>query len=107
MILNSLDQSVAAEQLAAFNKTFEFYNSWDILTDGMKEAFLRRREMFSWGSYGKDAKQPRKEILIKDLSDLHICAILETQLHIKGTPTEWLLKIEQSYRKEKGIEVKE
>ena len=105
--MNSLDHPVAAEQLAAFNKTFEFYNSWDILTDGMKEAFLRRREMFSWGSYGKDGKQPRKEILIKDLSDSHICAILETQHHIKGTPTEWLLRIEQSYRKEKGIEVRE
>ena len=104
--MNSLDQSVA-EQLAAFNKTFEFYNSWDILTDGMKETFLKRREVHSWGSYGKDAKQPRKEILIKDLSDLHISAILKTQWHIKGTPTEWLLKIEQSYRKEKGIEVKE
>lgn len=105
--MNSLNQSVAAEQLAAFNKTFEFYNSWDILTDGMKETFLRRREMFSWGSYGKDGKQPRKEIFIKDLSDLHISAILETQWHIKGTPTEWMMKIEQSYRKEKGIEVKE
>ena len=103
--MNSIDQSVAAEQLAAFNKTFEFYNSWDILTDGMKETFLKRREVHSWGSYGKDGKQPRKEILIKDLSDLHICAILETQYRIKGTPTEWLLKIEQSYRKEKGIEV--
>ena len=34
----------AAEQLAAFNKTFEFYNSWDTLTDEMKETFLRRRE---------------------------------------------------------------
>lgn len=105
--MNSLDQSVAAEQLAAVAKTFEFYNSWDILTDGMKETFLKRREVHSWGSYGKDGKQPRKEILIKDLSDLHICAILETQQHIKGTPTEWLLKIEQSYRKEKGIEVTE
>jgi len=105
--MNSLDQSVAAEQLAALNKTFEFYNSWDILTDGMKETFLKRREVHSWGSYGKDGKQPRKEILIKDLSDLHICAILDTQWHIKGSPTEWLLKIEQSYRKEKGIEVTE
>ena len=61
----------------------------------------------TWGSYGKDGNQPRKEIFIKDLSDLHICAILETQYRIKGTPTEWLLKIEQSYRKEKGIEVRE
>ena len=61
----------------------------------------------AWGSYGKDGKQPRKAILIKDLSDLHLSAILETQLHIIGTTTEWMMKMEQSYRKEEGIEVKE
>ena len=82
-------------------------DSFRDLSNRLKEVFFNIREEMTWGSYGKDAKQPRKEILIKDLSDLHICAILETQLHIKGTPTEWLLKIEQSYRKEKGIEVKE
>ncbi len=95
--MNSLEESV--------NQLFQILNSYDKLSDGMKELFLKRRETLAWGSYGKDGKQPRKEIAIKDLSDLHICAILETQLHIKGTPTEWLLKIEQSYRKEKGIEV--
>lgn len=82
-------------------------DSFDKLSERMKGVFLNVREELTWGSYGKDAKQPRKEIFIKDLSDLHISAILETQWHIKGTPTEWLLKIEQSYRKEKGIEVKE
>jgi hypothetical protein len=95
--MNSLEESV--------NQLFQILNSYDKLSDGLKELFLKRRETLAWGSYGKDGKQPRKEIAIKDLSDLHICAILETQLHIKGTPTEWLLKIEQSYRKEKGIEV--
>lgn len=80
-------------------------DSFRDLSNRLKEVFFNIREEMTWGSYGKDAKQPRKEILIKDLSDLHICAILETQHHIKGTPTEWLLKIEQSYRKEKGIEV--
>lgn len=95
--MNSLEESV--------NQLFQILNSYDKLSDGLKELFLKRRETLTWGSYGKDGKQPRKEIAIKDLSDLHICAILETQLHIKGTPTEWLLKIEQSYRKEKGIEV--
>ena len=95
--MNSLEESV--------NQLFQISNSYDKLSDGLKELFLKRRETLTWGSYGKDGKQPRKEIAIKDLSDLHICAILETQLHIKGTPTEWLLKIEQSYRKEKGIKV--
>ena len=82
-------------------------DSFSLMTEPLKQAFFTLRNSRTWGSYGKDAKQPRKEILIKDLSDLHICAILETQWHIKGTQTEWLLKIEQSYRKEKGIEVKE
>ena len=82
-------------------------DSFRDLSNRLKEVFFNIREEMTWGSYGKDGNQPRKEILIKDLSDLHICAILETQYRIKGTPTEWLLKIEQSYRKEKGIEVKE
>ena len=105
--MNSLDQSVAAELLAVMNQNFMLHDSWEKLSGTLKQVFFAWREVVSWGSYGKDAKQPRKEILIKDLSDLHICAILETQHHIKGTPTEWLLKIEQSYRKEKGIEVRE
>lgn len=97
--MNSLEESV--------NLLFQILDTYDKLSDGLKELFLKRRETLSWGSYGKDGNQPRKEILIKDLSDLHICAILETQQHIKGSPIEWLLKIEQSYRKEKGIEVTE
>ena len=80
-------------------------DSFSDLSNRLKEVFFNIREEMTWGSYGKDGNQPRKEIFIKDLSDLHICAILETQQHIKGSPTEWLLKIEQSYRKEKGIEV--
>lgn len=82
-------------------------DSFSKLSDRSKGVFLNVREELTWGSYGKDGNQPRKEIFIKDLSDLHISAILETQWHIKGTPTEWIMKIEQSYRKEKGIEVKE
>lgn len=97
--MDSLEESV--------NLLFQILDTYDKLSDGMKELFLRRREKLTWGSYGKDGKQPRKEIFIKDLSDLHLSAILETQLHIIGTTTEWMMKMEQSYRKEKGIEVKE
>lgn len=82
-------------------------DSFSKLSERLKGVFLNVREELTWGSYGKDGNQPRKEILIKDLSDLHLSAILETQLHIIGTTTEWMMKIEQSYRKEKGIEVKE
>ena len=105
--MNSPEHSVSSELLAAMNHNFMLHDSWEKLSGTLKQVFFAWREVVSWGSYGKDGKQPRKEILIKDLSDLHICAILETQHHIKGTPTEWLLRIEQSYRKEKGIEVKE
>lgn len=82
-------------------------DSFGKLSERVKGVFLKVREELTWGSYGKDGNQPRKEIFIKDLSDLHISAILETQWHIIGTTTEWMMKIEQSYRKEKGIEVKE
>jgi len=40
------------------------------------------REEFSWGSYGKDGKQPLTRRPLKDLEDDHIEAILATQHQI-------------------------
>lgn len=37
------------------------------------------RERFDWGTYGKDGKQPFTRILLKDMTEEHIQAILETQ----------------------------
>lgn len=65
------------------------------------------REVFSWGSYGRDAKQEKHYILLKDLTDEHLYAILRTQSHIRGTPVEKALKDEQKYRKVNEIVVKE
>lgn len=55
------------------------------------------REYFCWGSYGKDGKGPSRRILLKDLEDDHIEAILKTQTHID----EWVRKLferEVTYR---------
>ena len=57
--MDSLEESV--------NLLFQILDTYDKLSDGMKELFLRRREKLTWGSYGKDGKQPRKEIFIKDV----------------------------------------
>lgn len=54
------------------------------------------REEFAWGSYGKDGKSPLHRILLKNIEDDHIVAILETQRlssHIKQ-----ILINEQIYR---------
>ena len=40
------------------------------------------REVFRWGTRGKDGKQPLKYVPLKDLTKDHIIAILETQTHI-------------------------
>ena len=80
---------------------------YSALSEETKKLFLEQREFLTWGSYGKDGKQPRKEIPIKDLSDLHISNILKTQWHIVGTPVELMLLIEVEYRKIKGITVKD
>ena len=40
------------------------------------------REVFKWGTRGKDGKQPLTYVPLKDLTNEHIEAILETQTHI-------------------------
>ena len=63
-----------------------------------KDDFLVVREAFTWGSYGKDGKQPRTEIKLKDMTTEHIRAILSTQQHIKGSVVQQLFKQERLYR---------
>ena len=40
------------------------------------------REVFTWGTYGRDGLQPKKYVLLKDLTDEHLAAILRTQTHL-------------------------
>lgn len=73
---------------APFEELSEYYE---------EENHEHNREYFSWGSYGKDGKGPLRRVLLKDLEDDHIEAILKTQIHI----SEWLrelFKSEVAYR---------
>lgn len=60
--------------------------------------FELQREVFSWGSYGKDGKQEKHWIKLKDMELQHIMAILETQKHIYGTYVEDLFLKELEWR---------
>ena len=40
------------------------------------------REVFTWGTYGRDGLQPKKYVLLKLLTDEHLAAILRTQTHL-------------------------
>lgn len=41
------------------------------------------REVFKWGTYGIDGKQPLTYVILKDMSWDHIEAILETQTQLR------------------------
>lgn len=56
------------------------------------------REVWDWGSYGPNGDQPKHYILLKDMTEEHICAILRTQTQIKGSSTERILRKELEYR---------
>ena len=60
------------------------------------------RQVWDWASYGKNGKEPKKYILLKDLSEDHIHAILQTQQQIKGTSSERLLLKELQFRKDRN-----
>ena len=49
--------------------------------------FEEIREGFTWGTHGKDGKQPLTQVLLKDMSNNHIIAVLESQ-PIKGKVRE-------------------
>lgn len=55
------------------------------------------REYWSWGSYGKSGKEPLHYILLKDMSNEHIQAILDSGQQLRHN----LLQRELKYR---GVE---
>ena len=63
-----------------------------------KDDFELVRQVFTWGSYGKDGKQPRTEVKLQDMTSEHIQAVLDTQQYIRGTVVEQLFKQELLYR---------
>jgi len=40
------------------------------------------RDWMAWGTYGKTGNEPLRFVLLKNMSDGHIQAILDTQFHI-------------------------
>jgi hypothetical protein len=42
------------------------------------------RDWMAWGTYGKTGNEPLRFVLLKNMSDEHIQAILDTQFHITG-----------------------
>lgn len=44
------------------------------------------RETFTWGTYGRDGKDPLKHILVKDITDEHLVNIIN---HIKERIAQW------------------
>lgn len=55
------------------------------------------REQFNWGTYGKNGDEPLKYVILADMSDEHIEAILKTQKHISNA-VRTVFENELSYR---------
>ena len=68
----------------------------EFLTITDKSPHEQIREYLSWGTYGKSGNEPFHKILLKNLSDEHIQAIIDW---VDNTnPTLPILKAEQQYR---------
>ena len=64
------------------------------LTD--KDDLGKVREVVTWGTRGKDGKQPLEYKKIKDLETEHICAILATQF--LSEEMQYILRTELEFR---------
>lgn len=71
------------------------------LTVYLSDHFRLIRQAFVWKSYGKNLEHAPNGIYIAlyDMTDDHIEAILDTQVHIIGTFVEELMVAELQYRK--------
>lgn len=78
-------------------------NGWvaEDLTVTMDDKFTLIRYAFVWKSYGKNYEHLPEGIYIAlcDMTDDHIEAILNTQVHIRGTYVEELMIAELQWRK--------
>jgi len=56
------------------------HEEWSVYSNDPHEVI---RQVFKWGTRGKDGRQPLTYVPLKDLTTDHIEAILETQTHIQ------------------------
>lgn len=67
------------------------------------DPFEEQRKVPFWKSYGKNGEYPDGIILsLGQMEDEHLCAIIETQIHIKGTAVEQMFINEIEWRKDHG-----
>lgn len=72
------------------------------LEDGIEDV----RETVTWGTYGRNGDQPRRLVKLKDMSDEHIEACLETQLRMHPHYQE-AFNMELQYRRDHDITIKD
>lgn len=65
-----------------------------------------KRDRFTWGTYGKNGKDEFKRVKLKNMSNDHIQAIIDTQHHI-ARHVKQLLSDELAHRIENNIEIKD
>lgn len=68
--------------------------------------FEQIREVFAWGSYGKDGEQPLRWVLLCDMSDQHLEAVIK-HVSERATWTAKLFAKEAAYRQKHCITVAE
>ena len=73
---------------------------------GTEDPHIKMRNYFKWGTYGKSGTDPYKQVLLKDMSNEHIQAIIDTQFHL--TEGEIIIfETELSYRYESNCNIYE
>lgn len=65
------------------------------------------RDTLKWGTYGKNGDQPLKYVVLKNMSDEHIEAILRTQFHIGRFYTNELKKELKRRKKNPALSITE
>ena len=74
-------------------------SNWKDVSVTTDDPFEVQREVFTWKTYGKTSMEEPKIVPLKDLTSDDLQAIIDTQMHIKGTWVEELMKKELEYRK--------
>lgn len=72
------------------------YSELSVYAD--EDDIAKIREYFTWGSRGKSGDEPLHYILMKNISNDHLDAIMQTQRHIRGTYVENIFRMELNFR---------
>lgn len=73
-------------------------SNWKDMSVYTDDPFEVQRELFTWKTYGKTGTEEPKIVPLKNLTSEHLQAIIDTQMHIKGTWVEELMKKELEFR---------